>query len=202
MEKIKQIYIYGIRGHGQVVADIATACGYQIAGWIDDAEDNNTVNWETFQKTHTHCTIALGVGNNHLRQQIAEKVISSEHHLAPALVHPSSVVSPSAIIDQGSVVMPLVVINANSRIGIGVIINSASVIEHDTQIGDYAHISPNVSLAGTVTIGERSHIGIGTSIIQNITIGKDSIIGAGSVVITNIPKESTAVGVPCKLIHP
>lgn len=41
--------------------------------------------------------------------------------------------------------MPNVVINADTIIGNHVIINTGSIIEHDNQIGDYVHVSPNVA---------------------------------------------------------
>jgi len=200
MEQIKEIYIYGINGHGQVVADIATACGYTIAGWIDDGA-NTAPDWETFIQTHPSSIIALGVGNNLLRAQLAKKILKHRYDL-PALIHPSAVISPSAIIAQGVVVMPLSVINAHVNIAQGVIINSGAIVEHDCTIGEFSHISPNVALAGGVSIGNMSHIGIGSSIIQNISIGSSSMVGAGSVVIHNIPDECTAVGIPCKPIYP
>lgn len=200
MEQNKEIYIYGISGHGRVVADIATACGYTIAGWIDDG--NNTFpDWDSFSQTHPACTIALGIGNNTTRSNLAQKIILMGFHL-PALLHPSAIISPSALIGEGTVIMPLCVINANANIGKGVIINSASVIEHDCTLEDYVHISPNVALAGGVRVGQTTHIGIGSSVIQNITIGENVIIGAGSVVIDHLPNNCTAVGAPSKIIKP
>lgn len=200
MEQAKEIYIYGISGHGQVVADIATACGYTIAGWIDDGA-NAAPDWETFIQIHPSSAIALGVGNNLIRAQLGKKILLKGYSLPP-LIHPTSVISPSATIAQGVIVMPLCVVNAHANIAQGVIINSGVVIEHECIIGEFAHISPNVALAGGVSIGDMSHVGIGSSVIQNITIGKSSIIGAGSVVIHNIPDECTAVGIPCTPIYP
>lgn len=200
MGQTKEIYVYGISGHGQVVADVATACGYTIAGWIDDG-DNAAPDWETFIQTHPFALIALGVGNNLIRGQLTNKILQKGYDLPP-LIHPTAVISPSAIINQGVVVMPLCVVNAHANIAQGVIINSGAVIEHDCRIGEFAHISPNVALAGGVSIGAMSHVGIGSSVIQNITIGKSSIIGAGSVIIHNIPDACTAIGIPCKPIYP
>lgn len=197
MEQTKEIYIYGVSGHGRVVADVALACGYTIAGWIDDGV-NSAPDWETFIKTHHHCTIALGVGNNHTRFTLSQKIIRMGYHLPP-LVHPSAIISPSAVIDSGTVVMPLCVINAHAIIRKGVIVNSGAIIEHDCILADYVHISPNVSLAGGVQIGNLTHVGIGSSVIQNITIGSHTIIGAGSVVIHNLPSNCTAAGVPSKI---
>lgn len=199
MEQNKEIYIYGISGHGKVVADIAIACGYTISGWIDDSIHNDTPDWETFIQTHPSCTIALGIGNNHTRFELFQKIIRFGYQL-PALIHPSAIVSPSATIACGTVVMPLCVINANAIIREGVIINSGAIIEHDCILGSHSHISPNVALAGNVSIGNYSHIGIGATIIQNITVGDNVIVGAGTVVLNHLPNNCTAVGVPSKII--
>ena len=58
--------------------------------------------------------------------------------------------------------MPNVVINTHSHIGISVILNSAAVIEHENDISDFVHISPNCSLGGNVLVKKNTHIGIGS----------------------------------------
>lgn len=193
------IYIYGASGHGKVIADIIQASGLTLCGWIDDDKTKNCLSWEDFCALQTQANIALGIGSNHLRAAIAKKIKLAGYKL-PVLIHPSAIVSPSAILKEGTVVMPLCVINADTQIAEGVIINSGSIIEHDCRIGDYVHISPNSSIAGNVTIGDNTHIGIGTTIIQGITIGEESIVGAGTTVICNLPSHVTAIGTPAKII--
>jgi UDP-N-acetylbacillosamine N-acetyltransferase len=193
------IFIYGASGHGKVIADIIQASGFTVGGWIDDDATKPFLSWEDFCALHSHASIALGLGSNELRYAIAKKIKHAGHSL-PVLIHPTAVVSPSASLQEGSVVMPLCVINAETKIAAGTIINSGSIIEHNCSIGEYVHISPNSSIAGNVKIGNFTHIGIGTSIIQGITIGEESIIGAGSVIITNLPDHVTAVGIPAKII--
>ena len=57
------------------------------------------------------------------------------------LIDPSAIISNSAIIGDGVVVMPNVVVNAKASISDGVILNSGSVVEHECVIGDFVHIS-------------------------------------------------------------
>ena len=193
------IFIYGASGHGKVIADIIQASGFTVGGWIDDDATKSFLSWEDFCALHAQASIALGIGSNELRYAIAKKIKQAGHSL-PVLIHPTAVVSPSASLQEGSVVMPLCVINAETKIAAGTIINSGSIIEHDCSIGEYVHISPNSSIAGNVKIGNFTHIGIGTSVIQGITIGEQSIIGAGATVISNLPDHITAVGTPAKII--
>jgi serine acetyltransferase len=45
------------------------------------------------------------------------------------------------------------------------------------------------------------HRGVGAVILGNIRIGDNVHIGANAVVTEDIPNDSTAVGIPAKLIH-
>lgn len=199
MATTKTIFIYGASGHGKVIAEIIESCGYKLGGWIDDRILDNASSWDSFRSVYSDAKIALGVGDNIIRERLYRKITDAGYSL-PVLVHPSAVVSPSAILGEATIVMPLVVINANVSIGDGCIINSGSIIEHDCTIEDFSHISPKAALAGGVRIGHHVHIGIGSSIIQNITIGEHAIIGAGAAVTRDISSHSTCVGVPAKTI--
>ena len=193
----KSIYIYGSSGHGLVVADIASACGYNDIIFVDDGE-NDFLPFEEI-KLKNNIPIALAIGANDTRKLLFEKVLDFNFNLV-TLIHPSSIISPSVSIGLATVVMPNVVINAGSKIGKAVILNSSCLIEHENTIRDFAHISPKVALAGNVYIGESSHIGIGASVIQGISINENCIIGAGSVVVKNISNNKLAYGNPCKII--
>lgn len=86
--------------------------------------------------------------------------------------------------------------------GIGVVIGQTTIIEDDVLIYQ------GVTLGGVSldkgkrhpTIKANSVIGSGAKVLGNITIGKNSKIGANSVVVCDVPKNSTAVGVPAKII--
>lgn len=115
-------------------------------------------------------------------------------------IHPSAIIGSNVTIGVGTVIMPNVVINADTTIGDHVILNTGSIVEHDNTVEDYAHLASSSVTAGNVIIGESTLVGTGGRIIQGIKIGNNSIIGAGSLVIKDIPKNSTAVGVPAKVI--
>ena len=58
----------------------------------------------------------------------------------PAIVHPSAVVSPSAVIGRGSFVMHRAVVNTNTVIEHGVLVSSGAVIDHDSYIASGVNI--------------------------------------------------------------
>ena len=78
--------------------------------------------------------------------------------------------------------------------------NTSSVIEHDSRLGSYVHISPNTTLCGGVSIDDNSWIGAGSVVRQQIYIGKDVVVGANSVVVKDIENSCIVVGNPAKKI--
>lgn len=55
--------------------------------------------------------------------------------------------------------------------------------------------------AAPITIEDNCWIASGVTICGGVTIGEGSVIGAGSVVTKDIPKNSLAVGNPCRVIR-
>lgn len=192
MEKTK-LYIYGASGHGKVVADVAKSAGYKEIVFLDDNGELK------FSPDLPKFPVIIAIGDNKIRANLQKKVSEVGFEIA-TLIHETAVISPTAKIGRGVVIMPNVVVNAHAIINDGVILNSSCVIEHDCKIGKFAHISPNSALAGGVEVGEFSHIGLGSSVIQKIKIGKNCVIGAGSAVIKEIDENCVAVGVPAKVI--
>ncbi|NLK66984.1 MAG: acetyltransferase [Campylobacteraceae bacterium] len=193
MAQTKSIYIYGASGHGKVIVDIALDSGYKEVIFIDDNKGLK------FSESLEKFDMIIAIGDNQTRSRVQQKVESFGFNVVN-LVHSSAVISKSAKLGKGVVVMPNAVINAEAKIGDGVIINSGAIVEHECRVGKFAHLSPNVSLAGNVEIGEFTHMGIGSVAIQGVKIGKNAIIGAGTVVIRDIKDDVTAVGVPAKII--
>lgn len=101
-------------------------------------------------------------------------------------------------------------IHPGAQIGKNLLIDHGSgvVIGETTIIGDNCTIYQGVTLGGTgkekgkrhPTIGNNVFIGSGAKVLGNITIGDNVKIGANSVVLKNIPQNSTAVGIPAKVI--
>ncbi len=199
----KKVVIIGASGHGRVVADIAESCGDIVIGFLDDGNTtNNKVNIigksadaEKYCNNETELFVAIG--NCKVREKIMESLPNANWYTA---IHPSAVISPSAVIGEGTCIMPNAVVNNSAVVGKGVIINTCASVDHDDIIGDYVHIACGARLAGTVKVGICSWIGIGSTVSNNIKIGSNIMIGAGTVVIKDITEEGTYVGVPARKI--
>lgn len=86
--------------------------------------------------------------------------------------------------------------------GTGVVIGETCVI------GDDVTIYQGVTLGGTgkdtgkrhPTIGNNVMIGAGAKVLGPLNIGDNSKIASGAVVLSDIPPDSTAVGVPARVV--
>ena len=200
--KRNRLVIVGAGGHGKVIADNALKNGYTDICFVDDgAVDDFCMEFpivggsaDLNRLNDGKTDFVIGIGNNAVRKKIAEAYDVNW----VTLVHPSAQIAVNVSIDKGTVVMAGAVINVCATIGKHCIINTCAIVEHDNVIEDFAHISPNVALGGTVFIGKSTHMGIGASICNNVSICGDCIIGAGAVVVRSITEAGVYIGVPAK----
>jgi len=202
------IVIIGNGGHSKVVKDIILSNKkFHIVGYLDDRFESVQGENEIFYgpisayryllEKFDKIKFIIAIGHNQTRKQFVNRLnLEETMYLSP--VHPSAIISPSARIGKGTVVMANSVINADVVIGDHVIVNTGSIIEHDCRVNDFVHVSPNATLTGSVHLGEGVHIGAGATLIPNVKVDDWSTIGAGATVIHSIPSNITAVGIPAK----
>jgi len=88
------------------------------------------------------------------------------------------------------------------KIGDNVLIGAhCSIFDTDFHHSDPAKRRLNTDIpARPIIIEDNVFIGFNCFILKGVTIGENSVIGANSVVINNIPKNSIAIGNPCKVV--
>lgn len=193
------INLFGASGHAKVIKDIIEANAEQVGCLYDDAPHCDEISGSPVYKASqviVEGPMIISIGANRVR-----KLISERYPLRyTTAIHPYAIISPSAQIGDGTVVMQGAIIQSEAQIGKHCIINTGASVDHECIIEDFAHISPHATLCGNVTVGEGTWIGAGTVIIPGVKIGKWCVIGAGSVVINDIPDNTVAVGNPCKRV--
>ncbi len=114
------------------------------------------------------------------------------------------------IISQTARLFTGIEIHPGAKIGKGLFIDHGMgiVIGETAEIGDNCTLYQNVTLGGTgkdkgkrhPTIGNNVLIGCGAKVLGPFTVGDNSKIAANAVVLTEVPENSTAVGVPARIV--
>ena len=208
----RKILVYGASGHGKVVVDILLELGVPgLLGFVDDGRDRHgravvgfpvlgDGEWLRAEAARASIAVALGIGDNRVRQRVAERCVALGAALVTA-IHPRAVVSRFASIGDGAVVMAGAVVNPGAAVGRGVIVNTGAVIEHDVTLGDFSHVSPGAALGGAASVGALSHVGLGASVLPGVAIGARVVVGAGATVTRDLEDAVVAVGVPARVIR-
>lgn len=122
----------------------------------------------------------------HGRRGLARYLSQITRWLTGIEIHPGATIGARFFIDHG----------------MGVVIGETTVI------GDDVTLYQGVTLGGTGKETGKRHptledcvvVGVGSAVLGNITVGRGSKIGAGAVVIEDVPPNSTAVGIPGRVV--
>ncbi len=134
-----------------------------------------------------------------LAYRVAHKLYLSEHYFAARAVsqwarHKTGIeIHPGATIGKGFFIDH----------GMGVVIGET------TEIGDNCTLYQGVTLGGTgkdvgkrhPTLGNNVLVGAGAKVLGPFTIADNSKIAANAVVLKEVPENSTAVGIPARVVR-
>ncbi len=114
------------------------------------------------------------------------------------------------IISQTARMITGIEIHPGAKIGKGLLIDHGSgvVIGETAEIGDYCLLYQGCTLGGTgkdhgkrhPTLGNNVMVGCGAKVLGPFTVGDNAKIAANAVVLSPVPPNSTAVGVPAKIV--
>ena len=118
---------------------------------------------------------------------LARCVSQWSRHFTGIEIHPGATIGRRLVIDHG--------------MGI--------VIGETTEIGDDVLLYQGVTLGGTgkekgkrhPTLGNNVMVGCGAKILGPFTVGDNARVAANAVVLSEIPPDSTAVGVPARVVR-
>jgi len=206
------VVIYGAGGQARVLLELMDRAGIcPIAGLVDDDLTLQGTKiggvpvlgpierLSSLVRVHRIHRAVIALGRNALRRKFAEHARSAGLRL-PVLIHPSAMVSPTAHLGDGTVVMAGAVVGAHARVGEMAIINTRAGVDHDCVLGDCVHVAPGATLCGNVTVGDEAFIGAGATVIPDIIIGNGAVVGAGTTVIRDVSSNTTVVGCPAREI--
>lgn len=210
------LVIYGAGGLGKEILRLILESpavkkddSFQILGFVDDCvEPGRQVSEgfvvlgskEWFVKREEPAAVVLGIASVEHKEEIINFLKKYTNIHFPSFLHPSSYVSPTAIIGRGVIVSPFCFVSEDAKVGDFVFLNVASQVGHDSLIGDFCSIMPCVNVSGNVEIGKGSFIGVKATLLQGVKIGKRVKVDAGSLVYREIEDDCTVCGMPARVI--
>ena len=134
-----------------------------------------------------------------LSHRLAHKLQKNEHYFS------------ARMISQLSRHFTGIEIHPGAQIGKGFFIDHGMgvVVGETAEIGDNCTLYQGVTLGGTgkdvgkrhPTLGNNVMVGAGAKVLGPLTIGSNSKIAANAVVLHAVPNNSTAVGIPAKVVR-
>lgn len=188
---MKDIILVGYGGHAKSVADcIERQNEYRIVGYTDLQKKESKYEYlgtdreleRYFNDGIFYAAVGVGyLGKGIIRQKIyyCLKEIGFE---LPVIADPSSIISESAIIGEGVFVGKGAVVNAESKIGKMAIINTKALVEHECEVGAFAHVAIATILCGQAKVGEGAFVGANATVIQSKEIEAYKVVPAGATI--------------------
>lgn len=211
---MRPLLVIGSSGHAGAVLDAIELQGrYEVLGLLDSFESKGAqkLGYTVIGTPEEAAAIAestgcrsffVAIGDNWGRWQLSCRLAALIPDIEFAtVVHPSVLVSKSARIGPGAVIMAGSIVATYAHVGEGCIVYTISGVNHNCRMDDYSSISGGVHLGGASVVGLRSSVGIGATVREKVNIGRDSVIGAGSVVLDDVPEESLVYGSPARVVR-
>lgn len=205
---MKSLALWGATGQAIVLAEFVQRLDFQIVALFDNDpkaasplagvplhRGESFEEWRRAQDRELYGLVAIGGEHADDRLQIASRFKAAGVEL-PSVIHPAAYVARDAGVGEGTQILAGAVICARAFIGRCVIVNTRASVDHESVVGDGAHIGPGATLAGCVEVGQGAFLGTGASVLPRITIGAGAIVGAGAVVTRDVPERAVVAGSP------
>jgi serine O-acetyltransferase len=157
----------------------------------------SSANWPATLRQRGIGDVVVTISDNARRQHEIGRAIDGGLTLRAA-IHPSALILPDAIVEEGAIVHARAVIGYRAELAPGAIVNVGSQIDHHCVLRSCSSIDPGAVLAGNVVVGELARICTGATVINRIQIGPRALVAAGAVVVENVAEGARVAGVPAR----
>jgi sugar O-acyltransferase (sialic acid O-acetyltransferase NeuD family) len=211
---MRKIAIIGAGGFAREVLDIFEAINernpsYDVLGFIVDpayGTPGTLVNdrpilggFEWLADHRNEVSAVCGVGAPELRRRLIARARETGVRFA-SVIHPGVITTRWNNLGEGTIIAAGCILTNRIRIGDHVQVNLDCTIGHDVVLENFVTLAPGVHVSGDAVLEEGCSMGTGSVVIEKKKIGAWSIVGAGSTIVHDVPRNTTVVGIPGKVI--
>ena len=210
---MKDIAIFGAGGFGREVACLIKRINekeptWNFIGFFDDNEAlKGTRNeygevlggMDVMNAWDKELGVVITIGVPQVLSKIVSK-IQNENIIFPNLIDPTVdfLDSENVRIGKGNVICAKCFISCNVNMGDFNLYNVGVGIGHDSSLGNYNVIMPNVNISGGVQINDCNMLGVKSTVLQYLKIGSNVKLGANSLLMRNAKDDNLYIGNPAK----
>lgn len=162
MEAKGGILILGHGGFGVQLGELLQGAGYGPICFLDDGDPacRPFAHYVDPALRAQYPAALAALGNNGLRRSWLQRLEAAGYRL-PVFLHPAAVVSPTAQLGAGTVVLPFAYVGAGASLGEGCLVNAGAIIDHNAVLGAACHAAPGaiVKAGAAVAAGEKIESG-------------------------------------------
>lgn len=207
----ERVVILGAGGLGSIAADLCSATGRELVGFLDNRKPPGTRIYgnpvlgpfdllERDAELGKACRFIVAVGEPRLRREWLGRIAGAGGRLVN-LIHPSVSRSPSARLGDGIMICPYTNIYPGVEIADGCLIEGRCTLGPEVSVMTVCVIAEGAILGLRTRIGADSFIGAAAVTRPNVTVGQGCVIGMNSTVIRDIPPFKVAVGSPARVLR-
>lgn len=211
MSQPRELIVIGGGEHARVVIEAARSRSdlWNVVGFVDGQPCPETAarlrvrQFASDDKALRQAATAffvLGIariGSAELRRGIVTRFTKAGARWG-TVVHRAAVVSETAWLGEGTVILATAVVNSGAVIGAHGVVNTAAVIEHDVKFGDFALAAPGAIVGGGAEIGADCYLGLGSRVRDHVSVGRAALIGMGAVVVESVAAGLEVIGMPAR----
>jgi acetyltransferase-like isoleucine patch superfamily enzyme len=145
--------------------------------------------------------VGIGGANMEARKYFMDLAKELSIPLA-TIIDPAAIVSPSARVGQGSLIMDSARVGPFARLGDNVFLSAGVNIEHHCSVGDGTTFGPAVTLSGRVSIGSFCRLAALIAFEPDSSLGDWCVVASGSIVTSIVPDNSAVKAVVQQKISP
>jgi sugar O-acyltransferase (sialic acid O-acetyltransferase NeuD family) len=200
------LVILGAGGTSIDFCDAAIAGGHEVLGLLDDDVRGPVCGFpvlgplDAWRDLPEHVRFFSGIGStcSHRRRLVLIERLRIPEHRYATIVHPTAVVSPSAVIGLGCGILALSAVGCRAVLAPHVEILQLCLIAHDCRLDAGAIVAGGANLAGGVHVGCCAYVGASATVRNELWLGAGSLLGMNATLTENLPVNAIYAGTPAR----